>query len=210
MISFYIDTSSSFLYTALVKDNELLSYRNLSLNHDLSTFTIDEVSKMFNSVNLEPKDVDQIIVCNGPGSFTGIRIGVTIAKVMALSLKKKIIPISSLLVMALSCDNNTLKVPIINARRNCVYGGIYNGIDAVLPDEYMSIEKLILILKGLNREYTFISNDTFNDLVTCKYEPNYLKVVDYCKNEEELNPHMINPVYLKLTEAEENRMKDEQ
>ena len=61
------------------------------LAKDLSRFTVDEVSKMFDEVNKKPNDVNKIIVVNGPGSFTGIRIGITLAKLMAFCLSIPII-----------------------------------------------------------------------------------------------------------------------
>lgn len=208
MIAFYIDTTSNYLYTALVKDKELLIEKKECLAHDLSTFALNEVNKMFEEVNLKPSDVDKIIVVNGPGSFTGIRIGVTIAKILAWSLNKEITTISSLEAMAQSLDTDKLIVPIINARRNCVYGAIYDNNNVILNEEYMSIEKLKLILNGLQKEYVFISNDKFNDLTCEEYNPNILKIVNKYITRESINPHMVNPSYLKLTEAEENRLKE--
>ena len=208
MIAFYIDTTSNYLYTALVKDKELLIEKKECLAHDLSTFALNEVNKMFDEVNLKPTDVDKIIVVNGPGSFTGIRIGVTIAKILAWSLNKEITTISSLEAMAESVETDKLIVPIINARRNCVYGAIYDNGNVVLNEEYMSIEKLMLVLNGLQKDYVFISNDKFNDLTCEEYNPNILKIVNKYIDRESINPHMVNPSYLKLTEAEENRLKE--
>lgn len=208
MIAFYIDTTSNYLYTALVKDKELLIEKKGCLAHDLSTFALSEVNKMFEEVNLKPSVVDKIIVVNGPGSFTGIRIGVTIAKILAWSLNKEITTISSLEAMSQSIETDKLIVPIINARRNCVYGAIYDNNIVILNEEYMSIEKLKLILKGLQKEYVFISNDKFNDLTCEEYNPNILKIVNKYITRESINPHMVNPSYLKLTEAEENRLKE--
>lgn len=207
MIAFYIDTTSNYLYTALVKDKELLIEKKECLAHDLSTFALNEVNKMFEEVNLKPSDVDKIIVVNGPGSFTGIRIGVTIAKILAWSLNKEITTISSLEAMSQSIETDKLIVPIINARRNCVYGAIYDNTNVILNEEYMSIEKLKLILNGLQKEYVFISNDKFNDLTCEEYNPDILKIVNKYITRESINPHMVNPSYLKLTEAEENRLR---
>ena len=62
MICFYIDTTSNYLYTGLSKDNLLLIERKLNLAHDLSTFALDEVRKMFSDAKIEPNDVDKIII----------------------------------------------------------------------------------------------------------------------------------------------------
>ena len=94
MTILYIDTSSSYLYTGIVQENILINSRKECLSNNLSTFAIDEIRKMFEEVNLKPNDIDKIIVNNGPGSFTGIRIGVTIAKTFAWALNKRIVPIS--------------------------------------------------------------------------------------------------------------------
>ena len=208
MICFYIDTTSNYLYTGLSKDNLLLIERKLNLAHDLSTFALDEVRKMFNEANVDVHDVDKIIVVNGPGSFTGIRIGVTIAKLYAYLLKKDITTISSLEAMNVSNKEDCLHVPIINARRSYVFGAIYNNDEVVLEEQYMTIEKLKLVLMGMNKKYVFISNDKFNDLEVVGYDPDILKIINTYKNREPINPHFVNPIYLKLTEAEENRLKD--
>lgn len=208
MICFYIDTTSNYLYTGLSKDNLLLIERKLNLAHDLSTFALDEVRKMFNEANVDVHDVDKIIVVNGPGSFTGIRIGVTIAKLYAYLLKKDITTISSLEAMNVSNKEDCLHVPIINARRGYVFGAIYNNDEVVLEEQYMTIEKLKLVLMGMNKKYVFISNDKFNDLEVVGYDPDILKIINTYKNREPINPHFVNPIYLKLTEAEENRLKD--
>lgn len=208
MICFYIDTTSNYLYTGLSKDNLLLIERKLNLSHDLSTFALDEVRKMFLEANVEPEDVDKIIVVNGPGSFTGIRIGVTIAKVYAYLLKKDIITISSLEAMNVSNNSDKLHVPIINARRGYVYGAIYDGDRTILMEQHISLEKLKLILIGQKRDYEFISNDKFDDLGCVSYDPDILKIINTFKDRGGTNPHLVNPMYLKLTEAEENKMKE--
>ena len=208
MICFYIDTTSNYLYTGLSKDNLLLIERKLNLNHDLSTFALDEIRKMFIDAKIDPKDVDKIIVVNGPGSFTGIRIGVTIAKVFAYLLKKDITTISSLEAMNVSCKDKKLHVPIINARRGYVYGAIYDGDRTVLMEQHISLEKLKLILIGQKRDYEFVSNDKFDDFGCQSYDPDILKIISEFKDRGSQNPHFVNPVYLKLTEAEENKMKD--
>jgi tRNA threonylcarbamoyladenosine biosynthesis protein TsaB len=207
MTLFYIDTTSSYLYTAIVRDNSLLIERKKDLGKSLSVETTNIVSEMFNEVNLKPSDINKIIVVNGPGSFTGIRIGVTLAKIMAYTLDIPITTITSLEAMAKSIDTNKLIVPIINARREACYAAIYDGNKEIMAGSYLTIEKLKMMLIGLSKDYVFISNDKFS--FECeKYDPDILNIVNSYKDRERINPHLVNPLYLKLTEAEENRLKD--
>lgn len=207
MTIFYIDTTSSYLYTAIVRDNKLLIECKKDLGKNLSIETVSIVSSMFNEVNIKPKDIDKIIVVNGPGSFTGIRIGVTLAKIMAWTLNIPITTITSLEAMAKSIKTDKLIVPIINARREACYGAIYENDKEIFEGKYMTVEKLKLFLLGLNKDYVFISNDTFPFSVE-KYDPDILNIVNYYQNKDSINPHLVNPLYLKLTEAEENRLKE--
>ena len=207
MTIFYIDTTSSYLYTGIVKNNDLLIEKKENLGKNLSIETVSIVSKMFNEIKLKPNEIDKIIVVNGPGSFTGIRIGVTLAKIMAYSLNIAITTITSLEAMSKSIRTNKLIVPIINARRDACYGAIYENEKEILEGKYMPIEKLKLFLLGLNKDYTFISNDSFPFSVE-KYDPDILNIVNYYKDRDNINPHLVNPLYLKLTEAEENRLKE--
>lgn len=208
MTFFYIDTTSSYLYTGIVKDNNLISSSIKNLGRELSIYTVDEVNKMFSSVNLKPTDIDKIIVVNGPGSFTGIRIGVTLAKIMAWALDIPITTITSLEAMAKSIKSDKLVVPIINARRDACYAAIYDNNNVILEGQYLKIEKLKMILTGLGKDYEFISSDKF-DFNVVEYTPDILSIVDYYKDRECINPHLVNPVYLKLTEAEENRLNND-
>ncbi len=208
MTIFYIDTSSKYLYTGIVQDNKLLNEKKLCLDKDLSIYTVEYVNKMFDEINLKPDDIDKIIVVNGPGSFTGIRIGVTLAKIFAWSLKKSITMISSLEAMSKSIKTEKLIVPIINARREACYAAIYDGDKVIEEGSYLKIEKLKLILMGLGKDYVFVSNDSF-PFACEKYDPDILNIVSYYKNREDVNPHLVNPNYLKLTEAEENKMKED-
>ena len=97
----YIDTSSSFLYSAIYENNIIISEVKEEYGQSLSEVALPKIVEMFENNNLSPKAVDKIIVVSGPGSFTGIRIGVTIAKVFAWTLKIPITTILSLSTMIL-------------------------------------------------------------------------------------------------------------
>ena len=172
----------------------------------LSEIALPKIAAMFEENNINPKEIDKIIVVNGPGSFTGIRIGITIAKVYAWSLKIKITTISSLEAMAISNNSDKVKVPIINARRGYVYGAIYANDKEILKPQHIKLEELQNKLRDIN-DYIYISNDEFEDIDNIeKYEPDFIKIVNKYKDKEEINPHLVNPEYLKLTAAEESRI----
>ena len=202
----YIDTSSSYLYTGIVEDNQLVAEVKENLQLDLSKLALPKIASMFEEKNLKPSDIDKIIVVNGPGSFTGIRVGLTIAKVYAWSLNIPITTITSLEAMAISCPNDTIAVPLIDARRGYVYGAIYDRDKEILKPQHIKLEELMKSLEN-REEYVFITKDNIDlNGEICDYNPDILKIVrKYCLKEA-VNPHAVNPEYLKLTEAEESRL----
>lgn len=212
MTILYIDTTTNYLYSAISMNNQITGEIKAKLDKDLSVFTLPKIKEMLEDRHIDPKDVDKLLVVNGPGSFTGIRIGVTIAKTYAWSLKKKISTVSSLMAMALSTKKEKIyKVPFIDARRGYGYAAIYDEENRpVLKDQYMSIEALKCAIEHLPGEYTIITNTPIEGLENnCeKYDPNFAKIVEFCKDNVESNPHAVNPNYLKLTEAEEKQKEE--
>ncbi len=204
----YIDTSTDYLYTGIVSDNILLAEVKQKFSHDLSKYALYEISEMLKKVNINPTEVDKIIVVNGPGSFTGIRVGMTIAKIYAYTLKKKIISISSLDAMQISTSSNNLIVPVIDARRGFVYAGIYQDNKELLKKQYIKFEDLLDKLNNYQKEYTIVSNDNLKIDNVVSYNPDVLKIVNTYKDNEDINPHLVEPNYLKLTEAEENLQRN--
>lgn len=202
---FYIDTSSSYLYSGIVENSNLICEIKKNYGTCLSKYALFDISEMFKKYNIKPQEIDKIIVVSGPGSFTGIRIGMTFAKIFAWSLNKEIISITSLEAMATSYNGNLVTVPIIDARRGFFYAAVYKNDTEILNGQYIELIKLKDFLNKLNEECVFITNDTslhFNNLL--KYNPDILKIVKKYQTKKSINPHLIEPTYLKLTEAEEN------
>lgn len=206
-LTFYIDTSSSDLIVGLIEDETLIAEIQENLGKNLSTNTLFLIEKMFNDCGIDVNDIDKIIVVNGPGSFTGIRIGITIAKTYAWALKKKITTISSLEAMSVSTNTESYKIPYIDARRGYVFAGIYNqNNEVVLENQYIKFDALLEKANALNSTYVLISNDKLSEHQNqVKYKANILSIVKYSKNKETINPHAVNPIYLKKTEAEESK-----
>lgn len=204
-LTLFVDTSSSNLYAGIVENDILLIEVQKHLGKELSTYALYEVEEMFKKTNKKPQDIDKIVVVNGPGSFTGIRIGITIAKTFAWALKKEIKTISSLEAMAISTKTDGLKVPVIDARRNFAFAGIFDKENNnILEEQYISVDNLKDIINQKQQPYVVISNDAIN-LERVSYKPDILQIVMYATKKESVNPHAVNPIYLKRTEAEETK-----
>ena len=205
----YVDTSSAYLYSAIIEGDKIIDQVKRKFGTSLSEEALPEIVNLFTKNILFPKDIDKIIVVNGPGSFTGIRIGITIAKTYAWSLNIPITTISALEAMSLSSKKDTYHVPMIDARRKYVYAAIYdNEQKEILKPVHIKITDLKKELKKLE-DYSIITNDELEDFSKKeKYNPDILKIVDHFKDKKAINPHAVNPEYLKLTEAEESKLND--
>lgn len=191
----FIDTCTSHLIVSVVINNKIVSYYNEKIDKGMSNYILPEIEKQLKDNNLEASDIDAIFVSNGPGSFTGIRVGLTIAKVYAWSLNIKVIPISSLEVLA-STNTNKNNLALMDARRGYVFLGAYDkDLNVLINDSY------VLFNEEEYKNYNIISYDDFDN----KVEPSIdiLKVIKKHENDLGINPHALNSNYLKLTEAEE-------
>ena len=203
MIALFIDTSISFPTISIIKDDVLLYNFHEEIKLDMSSKILSIIHEGLKEQNISINSIDKIFVVNGPGSFTGVRIGVTIAKTIAWALKKVIIPISSLEYMATTETNKKYLIPMIDARRDNVFAGIYdNNLNCINSDKLINIEEL---LEDKKEEYELLSYDKID--ATIIPNPNVIKIIKKHINDKGVNPHSLKPNYLKLTEAEENRKK---
>ena len=201
MMYLLIDTSLKYPTVSIIEDDKVLYLFHEEINSDMSSKIMPIIDEGFKSINKKIEDIDKIFVVNGPGSFTGIRIGVTIAKTIAWALKKEIVTISSLEFMATTDVGTKYIVPIIDARRGNVFSGIYDkDLNIIKEDKLINLENL---KKSIDSNYTIVSYESNNVKV------DVLKIINKHKNDRSLNPHSVNPNYLKLTEAEESRLKND-
>ena len=204
MISLLIDTCTKNVCIALFNDKTLLDKIVHSNQIDLSSNFMVLISNILDKNNIKIEDVDRFFVAVGPGSFTGIRIGVTCAKVMAWALKKEVIPFSSLELLAAIDSNTDYIVPLIDARRGYVFAGIYdNQLNCIMNDDYIELDDMLEKIE-VGKSVTYISLDNFG-LKTNLPEYNVNKIVEKHYDDTPVNPHSLNPNYLKKTEAEEKR-----
>lgn len=162
MLVLAIDTATKIGSVALYDDKTgVIGEINLYVKVNHSNVIMDAVDSLFKLSGLTIKDVDRIAVTIGPGSFTGIRIGTAIAKGLAYSLKKPIVGVNELDVLAHMEENREdIIVPLIDARKERVYFSKYRYIDNILlrEEEYKDgeLREILDDLKG--KKVTFIGD----------------------------------------------------
>ena len=200
-----IDTTTSNIIVSIIDNYKVLYEYKDKILSDMSSIILPIIKEGLDSLKWQLDDIDKIFIVNGPGSFTGIRVGVTVAKTIAWALKKDIIPLSSLELMATTYYNKKYLVPMIDARRGNVFAGIYDkDLNCIRADQLVCLQDFI---NDLNDDYELISYDNINDSI--RPNINVLKIINKHINTKSINPHNLNPNYLKLTEAEENKLKND-
>lgn len=126
MLILGIDTSTEILAISILEDNNLLGEYNLSLKRQHSEKLIPLIKEILTQLNIAPEELEGIAVGTGPGSFTGLRIAITAAKMMGRVNKIPVKGVSTLEVMAAGVRGDYI-LPLIDARRNRVYYSLYKS-----------------------------------------------------------------------------------
>ncbi len=165
MITLAIDTSNFPLGVALMSDEIILgeTIANIKKNHSIGA--MPAIERLMDECGVSPKQLSRIVVAKGPGSYTGVRIGVTIAKTMAFSLAIPIVGVSSLAVLAGSAARYPgLVCPIFDARRGLVYTGLYKWTEdgtfqTVEQDQNVLLSEYLGTLAEYKEPILFVGND---------------------------------------------------
>lgn len=229
MIWLGIDTANTPLSIAIVKDGELLAEETsaMAVNHSLRA--MPAIEELLTKAGLEPAGIDAIAVSEGPGSYTGVRIGVTIAKTLAWTLGKPLVGVSSLKVLAANAAFfNGIICPIVDARRNNVYAGAYQWnagqLTGVIEDGHYSLEEFIHKLEKQEGPLLFIGKDTaMHEQQIVERLGEHAKIAPFHVNlprassliyiatqsEQESDVHAFVPEYRRIAEAEANWLKEQ-
>ncbi len=190
-----IDTATKYIYLSLVIDGkELTSVYEEGVNNHSVTI-IPYLEQILSKANLGLKDIDRVIIGIGPGSYTGVRIGVTVAKMIGYLNNIKVYSVSSLALMASSSETEYI-LPMIDARRGNAFMGVYrlqnNILTVMIPD----------VLENIS---DFKSRLTMNYDVVLEGKPDISKIINsgLLNYIEDINA--LIPNYLQKTEAERNR-----
>lgn len=206
MITLFIDTSNQDVSIALLKDGKIINKITKSIPNEHSKYAVSYIDEVLKKSEITPKEVQSIMVVNGPGSFTGVRIGLTIAKVYALLNNIKVTLISSLKCLAIGNNKNKYILSLINARNDNYYIGFYdNNYNDVINEHFGNIEEVNDIINKYD-DVLVVSNDSDNDNVKVINELDIESIYNYYKDKVKVNPHMVLPNYLKLPQVLEKNV----
>ena len=148
------DTSSKALSLAILEDKQVLAETTINIKKNHSITLMPAIDFLMASLDWTPKDLDRIVVAEGPGSYTGLRIAVATAKTLAHTLNIELVGMSSLLALV-PYQQEGLFVPLMDARRNNVYAGFYENAQPVMPEGHLPFERVIELIKGAS-QVTFV------------------------------------------------------
>lgn len=206
MISLFIDTSLLNVSISVVKDGHTLSLISKSVPNMHSIYTTSFLKQALDDAKISPKEIDEIYVVDGPGSFTGLRIGVTIAKTYGYIIKKDITPVSTLKAYAISRKDNYPVMSIIPANKTHYYIGIYNeNFDSIVPEQFASYDRVLELITKYNPILVGVDNYFLSNFKVNKVELDIPKIINYYKNKEKVNYYKLVPNYLKLPQALEDK-----
>lgn len=159
-----IDSSNHTLSLALCEDGLLLGELTNTVNRNHSTTLMPMLVALCASSNVRPGEIERIVVAAGPGSYTGLRIGVTTAKTLAWTLGVELVSVSSLAVLAANImDFEGYLVPLFDARRHNVYSGVYQWqagkLVSIMPDKHVNLADWLVELRELEGNIRFVGRD---------------------------------------------------
>lgn len=189
MIVLAIDSSSKVAAAALIKDGKLLSEITLNDKREHSVILMSLIEDLLKDNDLTINDIDGYVVSKGPGSFTGLRIGMATVKGLSFGSNKPYVSVSSLDALALSVSNfDGIICPIMDALRNSVYTSLYKTsggkLEKLIDYAALDLNELIELIKSKNEKVIFIGDglDKYKDYLiencpNCYFPPSHLNIV---------------------------------
>jgi len=201
-----IDTSTEYLSLAVMKNGKISSriHKKAAMAH--SSILVPSIDKILKKSKLKIKDIDCFAISVGPGSFAGLRIGVTTVKALAYSLNKKIVAVPTLDVIAWNAKNfQGIICPVLDARKNKVYSCIYksDGHKIKRISRYMlllmeELEKKLKLYDKIYRLGDMVEGKKWHP----KAEVLARLAVDEIKMKKFVKPEDLEPMYIYSRECD--------
>jgi len=192
MVTILLDSSNTNLSVGIARDNLLLESISYEAWQQQSEYMIPELNKLLEKYGVKMDEIKEAIVAKGPGSYTGVRIAITIAKTIATALDAKLYAVSSLRVQK---DRKSPSICLINARSGRSYIGVYEGEKTLLADQIMKNDDVMKYIAD-HPNYSVCGNVKYLGLEGV--ETNTIaEMLDLKDVIESINPLSLKPVYMK-------------
>ena len=220
-----IDTSSKICSVSILEDKNIIIEKHNDDEKTHSQKLMPLIDELFKESNLSLDNIDLLACSQGPGSFTGIRIGISTAKAFADVKNIPIIGVTSLESLAYNIDNSGLIATLIDAKHDNVYFALYelkdNKYTTIINPISDSISNVIQMLRNYNSTITFVGDGSevhkdllsneFNNYVFASSEQNIQTSISIGKSAfdkysaDDYQPvYSVSPIYLKKSQAEIN------
>ncbi|EJG08908.1 O-sialoglycoprotein endopeptidase [Fusobacterium vincentii ATCC 51190] len=213
MLILGIDTSTKICTCSIFdSENGVIAETSLSVKKNHSNIVMPIIDNLFKISDLTINDIDKIAVAIGPGSFTGVRIALGIAKGLAMALNKPLIAVNELDILeAIASGNENEIIPLIDARKERVYYKYQNKyVDDYLINLISNFDK--------NKKYIFVGDGAINyknilkdnlgenAIILPMYNsfPRASILCELALNKEEANIYTLEPEYISKSRAEKH------
>ena len=226
-----IDSSGLVASAAIATEDCLLAEYTINYKKTHSQTLLPMVDAIVSMLELDLKEMDAIAITAGPGSFTGLRIGAATAKGLGMVLNKPIVAVPTVEALAWNLYGvQAVICPLMDARRNQVYTGLFECTDRVRPlleQTAVSVEEIIQKVNALGREVIYLGDgvEAYKDVlcmetkVPFSFAPAHLSkqragslalcAVQYMLEGKTQTAAEHEPVYLRLSQAERERAEKE-
>lgn len=227
-----LDSSGLVASVALLEDRNMIAEYTVNYKKTHSQTLLPMLDEIVKMTETDLSTVDAIAVAEGPGSFTGLRIGSATVKGLGLALGKPIIGIPTVEGLAMNLyDNKGIICPLMDARRSQVYTGIYkfqnHHLEVVKDQVAIGIEEIITALNQIGQEVVFLGDGVpvYEDVIKEHMETEYsfapahlnkqragavgVRAFDCWAQGKYVTADVFEPNYLRLSQAERERMEKE-
>lgn len=153
-----IDSSQEICTLALGRDAGIVAEYHFAHKMNLLRRLLPNIEAMLTDTGIEKTEIEGVVVSLGPGSFTGLRIGVTIAKSLAYVLGKPIVGIGTLDAMAHGVSDTGIVCPMIFARADEVYWSLFEAGDRLNDYAVLTVEEVLDVLTAKGERVTFVGS----------------------------------------------------
>lgn len=219
-----VDSSAKACSAAVLEDDKLVGsfFINTALTH--SQTLVPMIEAVLNNTSIDINDIDKFAVSAGPGSFTGVRIGVAAVKGMAMPDNKPCVFVSTLEAMPYNISEDCIAVCVMDARCEQVYNALFeiknSSVSRICDDRAISIKDLADDLKKYNNKLILIGDGAELCYNSLKEELNNLYIAPEnlrfqnaagvalaARNKETITADELLPAYLRLPQAERELKK---